>query len=150
MIEEYSDHAISGASMIRPGIQALMADAMRGRFDLILAEAMDRISRDQEDIAGIFKRMSYADVKIVTLSEGEVTHLHVGLKGTMNAIFLKDLADKTRRGQRGRVEAGKSGGGNAVSGVHAPLDLRLRLGAWAVLAGATHNELSRDSRMCSL
>jgi DNA invertase Pin-like site-specific DNA recombinase len=74
---------------------------------------MDRISRDQEDIAGIFKRMSYADVKIVTLSEGEVTHLHVGLKGTMNAIFLKDLADKTRRGQRGRVEAGKSGGGNA-------------------------------------
>ena len=113
VIEEYSDHAISGASMIRPGIQALMADAMRGRFDLILAEAMDRISRDQEDIAGIFKRMSYADVKIVTLSEGEVTHLHVGLKGTMNAIFLKDLADKTRRGQRGRVEAGKSGGGNA-------------------------------------
>jgi ABC-type spermidine/putrescine transport system permease subunit II len=38
----------------------------------------------------------------------------------------------------------------SVSGVHAPLDLRLRLGAWAVLAGATHNELSRDSRMCSL
>ncbi|MBP0650769.1 hypothetical protein J8J40_27350, partial [Mycobacterium tuberculosis] len=57
--------------------------------------------------------MAYSDVKIVTLSEGEVTHLHVGLKGTMNALFLKDLADKTRRGQRGRVEAGKSGGGNA-------------------------------------
>ena len=90
-----------------------MADAMGGRFDLILAEAMDRLSRDQEDIAGIFKRMSYADVKMFTLSEGEVTHLHVGLKGTMNALFLKDLADKTRRGQRGRVEAGKSGGGNA-------------------------------------
>ena len=29
----------------------------------------------------------------------------------MNALFLKDLADKTRRGLRGRVEAGKSGGG---------------------------------------
>ena len=113
IVEEYSDHAISGASLIRPGIQALMADAMGGRFDLILAEAMDRLSGDQEDIAGIFKRMSYADVKMFTLSEGEVTHLHVGLKGTMNALFLKDLADKTRRGQRGRVEAGKSGGGNA-------------------------------------
>jgi hypothetical protein len=37
--------------------------------------------------------------------------LHVGLKGTMNALFLKDLADKTRRGLRGRVESGKSGGG---------------------------------------
>jgi len=29
----------------------------------------------------------------------------------MNALFLKDLADKTRRGIRGRVEQGKSGGG---------------------------------------
>ena len=74
---------------------------------------MDRLSRDQEDIAGLYKRMVYSDVKIVTLSEGEVTHLHVGLKGTMNALFLKDLADKTRRGQRGRVEQSKSGGGNA-------------------------------------
>ena len=55
---------------------------------------MDRLSRDQEDIAGLYKRMVYSDVKIVTLSEGEVTHLHVGLKGTMNALFLKDLADK--------------------------------------------------------
>ena len=113
IVEEYSDHAISGSSLLRPGIQALISDATRGRFDLILAEAMDRLSRDQEDIAGLFKRMSYSGVKMFTLSEGEVSHLHVGLKGTMNALFLKDLADKTRRGQRGRVEAGKSGGGNS-------------------------------------
>ena len=113
VVEEYTDHAISGASLLRPGVQALISDATRGRFQLVLAEAMDRLSRDQEDIAGLFKRMAYSDVKIVTLSEGEVTHLHIGLKGTMNALFLKDLADKTRRGQRGRVELGKSGGGNA-------------------------------------
>jgi site-specific DNA recombinase len=50
-------------------------------------------------------------VNIVTLAEGDITHLLVGLKGTMNALFLKDLADKTRRGLRGRVELGKSGGG---------------------------------------
>jgi hypothetical protein len=62
-------------------------------------------------VAGVFKRMAFAGVKIITLSEGEITHLHVGLKGTMNALFLKDLADKTRRGLRGRIEAGKAGGG---------------------------------------
>jgi site-specific DNA recombinase len=113
VVEEYADHAISGASLLRPGIQALMMDAARGRFDIVFAEAMDRLSRDQEDIAGLFKRMNHAGVKIITLSEGEVSHLHVGLKGTMNALFLKDLADKTRRGLRGRVELGKSGGGNS-------------------------------------
>ncbi len=49
--------------------------------------------------------------RLVTISEGEINELHVGLKGTMNALFLKDLAAKTHRGLSGRVEAGKSGGG---------------------------------------
>ena len=111
VVDSYSDRAVSGASLIRPGIQAVLADALRGRFDVVLTEALDRISRDQEDVAGVFKRMAFAGVKIITLSEGEITHLHVGLKGTMNALFLKDLADKTRRGLRGRIEAGKAGGG---------------------------------------
>ncbi|MBT6136841.1 MAG: recombinase family protein, partial [Rhodospirillaceae bacterium] len=111
VIDSYSDRAISGASLLRPGIQELIADAGKGRFQVILAEALDRLSRDQEDIAGLYKRANFAGVKIVTLSEGDITHLHIGLKGTMNALFLQDLADKTRRGLRGRVEQGKSGGG---------------------------------------
>jgi DNA invertase Pin-like site-specific DNA recombinase len=109
--DSYSDRAISGASLIRPGIQELMADAQRGAFDIILTESLDRLSRDQEDIAGLYKRMHFAGVRIVTLSEGEVSELHIGLKGTMGALYLKDLADKTRRGLRGRVELGKAGGG---------------------------------------
>ena len=113
VVDSYSDRAISGASMLRPGLQELIADAARGRFDVVLAEAMDRLSRDQEDIAGLYKRLSFADVRIVTIAEGDISEMHIGLKGTMNALFLKDLALKTHRGLRGRVEAGKSGGGNA-------------------------------------
>lgn len=111
IVDSYSDRAISGASLIRHGIQELIADANSGRFQILLTEAMDRLSRDQEDIAGLFKRMSFAGVKIVTLSEGEINHLHIGLTGTMNALYFKELANKTRRGLRGRVELGKSGGG---------------------------------------
>ncbi|MCK5275678.1 MAG: recombinase family protein, partial [Alphaproteobacteria bacterium] len=114
VIEVYSDYAISGGSLSnRPGMLSLLDAAKRGAFDVVCAEALDRISRDQEDIAAIFKRLSHADVRLVTLSEGDINELHVGLKGTMNALFLKDLAAKTRRGQRGRVEAGKIPGGNS-------------------------------------
>jgi site-specific DNA recombinase len=88
-----------------------MAEALRGKVDVVLAEALDRFSRDQEDTAGLFKRLTFAGVGIVTLAEGDITFLHIGLKGTMNAMFLKELADKTRRGLRGRVELGKAGGG---------------------------------------
>ena len=109
--EIYTDHAISGASTLRPGYQKMLEDARAGRFDCLVAEALDRLSRDQADIAGLYKHLSFSDVTLFTLSEGEVNELHVGLKGTMNALFLKDLADKTRRGLEGRVRKGKSGGG---------------------------------------
>ena len=110
----YKDSAISGDSVIlRPGVQALLEDARRGAFEIVVAEALDRVSRDQADVATLYKHLRFAGVMIFTLSagEGEINELHVGLKGTMNALFLKDLAAKTHRGLRGRVEAGKSGGG---------------------------------------
>ena len=80
-------------------------------FEIVVAEALDRVSRDQADVATLYKHLRFAGVMIVTLSEGEINELHVGLKGTMNALFLKDLAAKTHRGLRGRVEQGRSGGG---------------------------------------
>jgi site-specific DNA recombinase len=111
LVQVYSDRAVSGASLMRPGIQSLMQDAVCGAFDFVYAEALDRISRDQEDVAGFFKRMRFAGATIMTLAEGEISELHVGLKGTMNALFLKGLAQKTRRGLQGRVLQGLSGGG---------------------------------------
>ena len=112
LVEVYSDHSISGPSLIlRPAIQQLMQDAMQRKYDLVMAEALDRLSRDIEEIAGVYKRLAFFGAKMFTLSEGEISELHIGLKGTMNALFLKDLAAKTRRGMRGRVEKGKSGGG---------------------------------------
>ncbi|MDO9526175.1 MAG: recombinase family protein [Gemmobacter sp.] len=111
--EVFSDMAISGATLARPGLQALLERAATGPIQIVLTEALDRLSRDQADVAMLFKRLSYHGIKIVTLAEGEVSELHVGLKGTMNQLFLKDLAAKTRRGLRGRVEKGLSGGGNS-------------------------------------
>ena len=58
--DEYSDHAVSGATLLRPGFQALMRDALNRRFDVVLAESLDRFSRDQEDTAGLFKRLTFA------------------------------------------------------------------------------------------
>ena len=111
LVETFHDAAISGATGFRPGYQALIEAAKQGQFDVVVAEALDRLSRDQADVATLFKRLKFAGIRIVTLADGEVTELHVGLKGTMNALFLQDLAQKTHRGQRGRIEAGKSAGG---------------------------------------
>jgi DNA invertase Pin-like site-specific DNA recombinase len=80
IIGSYTDAALSGSYLQnRPGIQALLKDS-RARphpFEMVIAEALDRLSRDQEDIAGLFKRLAHLDIRIHTLSEGDITELHV-------------------------------------------------------------------------
>lgn len=110
----YEDAGISGASAInRPGLQKLIADAGAAKFDVIVTESLDRLSRSQADIATIYEKLSFLGVRIETLADGHVSEIHVGLKGTMAALFLKDLAQKTRRGQIGRLKAGRIPGGRS-------------------------------------
>lgn len=113
IVQSYSDRAISGASMFRAGIELLQRDAKAGHFDIILSEAMDRLSRNLGDIAKFHERMEHLNVKIWTMTEGHVDQMMIGMKGTMNAIQLRDIALKTARGQRGRVRQGKCAGGNS-------------------------------------
>ncbi len=111
-VAAFADRGISGAALgNRPGVQTLLQDAERGRFHVVLTEALDRLSRDQEGTAHLFKRLSYQGIELHTLSEGKISELHVGLNGTMNQLFLAELAKKTRRGLVARVKAGHSGGG---------------------------------------
>jgi len=93
----------------------MLVAAQPRRFDAVLTESIDRLSRDLEDIAGLHKRMAYWGVKIVTLADGEVGKLHVGLKSIIASIYLDDLAQKTRRGQVGRVKAGRIPAGDATA-----------------------------------
>ncbi|WP_431301265.1 recombinase family protein [Tabrizicola sp. BL-A-41-H6] len=95
-----------------PGYQQMLQDAENGKFQVLVAESLDRLSRDQEHVASLYKRMNYWGIPIITVAEGEISEMHIGLKGTMGALYIKDLAQKTRRGLEGRVRAGKSGGGN--------------------------------------
>jgi len=108
----FVDRGISGSALAnRPGVQTLMLEAAEGRFDIVLAEALDRLSRDQEGTAHLYKRLTYHGVVLETLSEGRVSELHVGLSATMNQMFLVELGKKTRRGLEARIRAGFSGGG---------------------------------------
>ena len=54
VVELYSDRAVSGASVMHSGIQKMLRDAQTGHFDIIVSEAMDRLSRSQSDIGAIF------------------------------------------------------------------------------------------------
>lgn len=112
VIADYQDRAVSGASTInRIELGRMLRDARERRFDVIVCENLDRLSRDQADLARMKKELAFLDIGIMTVVDGVVGAMHIGLKGLMSELFLSDLAQKTRRGQSARVREGKSGGG---------------------------------------
>jgi len=72
--EIYTDAAVSGSSMMRDGIQRLMMDSRKGQFTLILTEALDRLSRNQADIASIYQNLKFAEVEMRPCTKGGSAH----------------------------------------------------------------------------
>ena len=110
-IKVYSDAAISGSHDDRPDYQQMLNDARAGKFEVLVAEDLDRLNRRLEHTANLYSRLQFVGIEIHTLSHGKVGDLHVGISGLLGEMFIKNLAQKTRRGLEGRVRAGKSGGG---------------------------------------
>ena len=105
---KFADRAKSGASLFdRDGLMDLRNAAKRREFDAVIVENLDRMSRDQEDLAGLFKRFQHYGVDLLTVNEGKTTPMHVGIRGLVGSMFLTDLAAKVKRGHDGRVRAGK-------------------------------------------
>ena len=109
--EVFADHGISGTTSQRPDYLRLLQAAERGEVDIIVAESLNRLSRDQADTASLFKRMSFFGVRLHTVADQDLDELKVGVGSLVSALYIKDIAQKTRRGLEGRVVAGKSAGG---------------------------------------
>lgn len=106
----HSDDGISGSVPVaqRPGGARLLADALAGRFDVLLLEGLDRLSRDLVEQEQIVRRLEHRGLRIVGVSDGyDSTHagrkLHRGMRGLINEIYLDDLRAKVHRGLDGLV-----------------------------------------------
>ena len=96
VVKTYSDAAISGASVNRPGYQELLADARTRKFDVLVTEAVDRLGRRLADAAALQDTLAFLGIRLVTPSMGEITAIHIGIMGTMAQLTLKDLARRPK------------------------------------------------------
>jgi DNA invertase Pin-like site-specific DNA recombinase len=64
IVGEYTD-VISGAKSKRPGLERLMADARRRRFDILLVAAFDRIARNVRHFLEVLDELHHLGVVIV-------------------------------------------------------------------------------------
>lgn len=105
----FTDEAVSGKVRQRPGLAGLLAAARRGDVDVIVTEDLSRLSRRIGHISDTYDILSFLGISIETLGNGTISQIDIGLRGTMNALYLSDLADKTRRGdESGHPEGQRS------------------------------------------
>lgn len=113
LVETYADPEVSGYRRDRPGLKRLLRDIEAGMVDVVVCEALDRIARDGEDINWLGKKLSYHRVRLFTSSEGEIDEMKLAVAGMLGSMFLTGLRNKTFRGLRARVLAGRLAGGRA-------------------------------------
>ncbi len=114
IVEIFSDEAQSGASIHgRLGLADLMHSAYLKRFDVIICEDLDRISRNLAELASIYDILTFHEISLFTLSDGKVNDLQVAFKGTLGQAELKKLSQKTRRGLRAVIKDCRSAGGKS-------------------------------------
>ena len=121
----YEDRAISGASINgRSGLIALLADAAKKQFDVLIVESLDRLSRDISDLGYIHKTFSFMGIDIIGVNDGgrPADTIMIGLRGLVGQLFREDGAKKVRRGMIGLVNAGKHTGGRAYGYAPSPLE----------------------------
>ena len=87
VVDTFEDKAISGATMHREGIQDLLRLARQGRYDVILVESLDRLSRSLSDLATLFDELQFRGIRLIAVHEGEANTMLVGMKGLFAQMF---------------------------------------------------------------
>ena len=102
IVHEYTD-GISGTKAKRPGLDAMMADARRGRFDVVLVWASDRIARSVKHFLDVLDELGRLKIEYVSFRENIDTG---GPLGRAIVIIIGAVAELERNLIIERVRAG--------------------------------------------
>jgi DNA invertase Pin-like site-specific DNA recombinase len=114
IIAEYSDQ-ISGAKSKRPGLDQLMADARRGRFDIVLVWAFDRMARSVRHFLEILDELNHLGIEFVSFREqidtgGPLGRAVVVIVGAIAELEKNLIVERVRAGmRRARLEGRQIG-----------------------------------------
>ncbi len=118
IVGQHADEGVSGSVPVglRAGGKALLADALAGRFEVLIVEGLDRLSREIGEAETITKRLEHRGIRIIGTADGydsaasgrKVMRI---ARGLVNELYLDDLREKTHRGLAGQFDRGHHVGG---------------------------------------
>ena len=101
---EYTDR-ISGAKARRPGLDELMRDARRGRFDVVLVWASDRIARSVKHFLEVLDELNRLNIEFISFREqidtgGPLGRAIVVIIGAIAELERNLIIERVRSGMR--------------------------------------------------
>jgi DNA invertase Pin-like site-specific DNA recombinase len=104
IVQEYTDR-ISGAKARRPGLDNLMRDSRRGRFDVVLVWASDRIARSVRHFLEVLDELNRLNVEFVSFREqidtgGPLGRAIVVIIGAIAELERNLIVERVRAGMR--------------------------------------------------
>jgi DNA invertase Pin-like site-specific DNA recombinase len=103
IVHEYEDRGISGTKARRPGLDALMADARRKKFSVVLVAAFDRIARSTRNFLQIIDELDNMGIEFISRREGVATG---DAMGRLFVTIISAIAELERSLVVERVKSG--------------------------------------------
>jgi len=112
IVATFTDHAVSGTREKRPGLDALMADVRRRKFDLIAVAALDRLGRNLRHLVTLLDELQHLGVGLVSLREALDLTSPIGramfaLVGVLAEVERAWIVERTHAGLRRARAQGK-------------------------------------------
>jgi len=112
IVAEYTDR-ISGVKARRPGLDQLMREARRGRFDVVLVWACDRIARSTRHFLEVLDELNRLNIEFVSFREqidtgGPLGRAMVVIIGAIAELERNLIVERVRAGMRRARLEGRS------------------------------------------
>jgi site-specific DNA recombinase len=112
VVAEFVDAGISGSTMDRPGLRALLEAAQAHQFDVVLVHELSRLSRSVFDTFEIFEQLGRAQVGFASVREPQFNLLDphgrffLTMIASINQYYLDMLRVHTQKSKRERARQG--------------------------------------------
>ncbi len=118
--DTYVDGGYSGKNFKRPEMQRLLHDVRDDKFEIVLAVAVDRISRNNRDVLTFVDCELHPRGKKLLIStcdidsSTEIGHMFISLLGTFAEYERRLIVTRVKKGMEQRAAEGKTNGGNML------------------------------------
>lgn len=149
VVAEYTDVGVSGSKARRPGLDAMLKDAGKKRFSVVIVAAFDRVARSTKHFLSVVDELDGLGIEFISRREniatdGAMGRLFLTLISSIAELEAELIKERIRAGMRRRKLDGLSVGRQPLDVDHESL-VRDRLSGMSLTDVAKRYRVSRAS-----